>query len=158
MPDQRAGDADERQCGLYIKNNKEREKGTNSKRGKLMKREIPLTFANSRVQSDMDTWNDNLTRAKMFIDTEGRMPDQRAGDADERQCGQWIMNNRKREKGTNSECGKLMKREIPLCRVRILHPYPYKSTTFGGFDLKQLLEFLDFLFRLDLKPTEMSIF
>jgi hypothetical protein len=67
-----------------------------------------------RANISADKWNDNLARAKTFIDTKRRMPDQRAGDADERQCRQWIKNNKKREKGTNSKREKLMKREIPL--------------------------------------------
>jgi hypothetical protein len=98
MPSQRAGDADDRQCGQWIANNKKRGKGTNSDRKQLMRREIPLAFASSQVQSDMDKWIDNLARAKTFIDTEGRMPSQRACDADERQRGQWIANNKKRKK------------------------------------------------------------
>jgi hypothetical protein len=77
-----------------------------------MEREIPLAFAINRVQSDMDKWNDNLARAKTFIDTEGRMPNQRAGDADEKFLGGWIANNKRKEKGTNSEREQLMEREI----------------------------------------------
>ena len=68
----------------------------------------------AQVQSDMDKWNDNLARAKTFIDTEGRMPNQRAGDADEKFLGGWIAGNKRKEKGTNSERELLMKREIPL--------------------------------------------
>ena len=114
MPSQRAGDADERQREKWIVNNKQKEKGTNSDRDQLMRREIPLAFVSNRVQSDMDKWIDNLARAKTFIDTEGRMPSQIAGDADERQRGKWIVNNKQKEKGTNSERDKLMRREIPL--------------------------------------------
>jgi hypothetical protein len=98
MPSQRAGDADDRQCGQWIANNKKREKGPKSDCKQLMRREIPLAFASSQVQSDMDKWIDNLARAKTFIDTEERMPSQIAGDADERQRGQWIANNKKRKK------------------------------------------------------------
>jgi hypothetical protein len=75
-------------------NNKRKEKGKNSEREKLMRREIPLAFGSYQVQSDMDRWIDNLARAKTFIDTEGRMPSQRAGDADERQRGKWNVNNK----------------------------------------------------------------
>jgi hypothetical protein len=46
MPNQRAGDADERFLGRWIANNKVREGGTNSEREQLMRREIPLAFAN----------------------------------------------------------------------------------------------------------------
>jgi hypothetical protein len=66
----------------------------------------------AQVQSDMDKWNDNLARAKTFIDTKGRIPNQRAGDADEKFLGGWIANNKRKEKGTNSEREQLMEREI----------------------------------------------
>jgi hypothetical protein len=112
IPNQRAGDADEKFLGGWIACNKRKEKGTNSERKQLMEREIPLAFAINRVQSDMDKWNDNLARAKTFIDTEGRMPNQRAGDADEKFLGGWIANNKRKEKGTNSEREQLMEREI----------------------------------------------
>jgi uncharacterized protein YlxP (DUF503 family) len=112
IPNQRAGDADEKFLGGWIAGNKRKEKGTNSERKQLMEREIPLAFAINRVQSDMDKWNDNLARAKTFIDTEGRMPNQRAGDADEKFLGGWIANNKRKEKGTNSEREQLMEREI----------------------------------------------
>jgi hypothetical protein len=46
MPNQRAGDADERFLGRWIVNNKVREGETNSEREQLMRREIPLVFAN----------------------------------------------------------------------------------------------------------------
>jgi hypothetical protein len=114
MPCVRTGDADERQCGQWIKNNKQREKGTNSERENLMKREIPLAFASSRVQSEMDKWKDNLARVKSFIDTKKRMPVQRAGDADERKCARWIIKSKWLHGGKNSERENLMKREIPL--------------------------------------------
>jgi hypothetical protein len=112
MPNRRAGDADEKFLGGWIAYNKRKEKGTNSERKQLMEREIPLAFAINRVQSDMDKWNDNLARAKTFIDTEGRMPNQKAGDADEKFLGGWIANNKRKEKGTNSEREQLMEREI----------------------------------------------
>jgi hypothetical protein len=69
-------------------------------------------FTGRQVQ--VDEWIDNLSRAKTFIDTEGRMPSQRAGDAEERRRAHWIANNKKKERGTNSERDQLMKREIPL--------------------------------------------
>jgi hypothetical protein len=46
MPNQKAGDADERSLGQWIKKYKVSEGGTNSEREQLMRREIPLTFAN----------------------------------------------------------------------------------------------------------------
>jgi len=42
------------------------------------------------------------------------MPNQRAGDVDERRLGKWIKNNKVSEGGTNSEREQLMSREIPL--------------------------------------------
>ncbi len=119
MPNQRAGDADEKFLGGWILKNKRKEKGTNSERQQLMEREIPLALtitpiAIARVQANMNKWNDNLARAKTFIDTEGRMPNHRAGDADEKFLGKWILNNKRKEKGTNSEREQLMEREIPL--------------------------------------------
>jgi hypothetical protein len=113
MPSQRAGDADERFLGKWITKNKIKDRGTNSNREQLMMLEIPLAFDSSRVQFEMDKWMDNLAKAKTFIDTEGRMPSQRAGDAEERHRGQWIASNKKKERGTNSEREKLMRREIP---------------------------------------------
>ena len=114
MPRERAGDADEKQHAKWIANNKRMGKGTNSEREKLMRRDIPRAFVSNRVQSKMDKWIDNLTRVKTFIDTEGRMPRVRAGDADEKQHAKWIVNNKRKEKGTNSEREKLMRRDIPL--------------------------------------------
>ena len=46
MPNQRAGDVDERFLGRWIANNKVREGGTNNEREQLMRRKIPLAFAN----------------------------------------------------------------------------------------------------------------
>jgi len=63
----------------------------------------------------VDKWIDNLARVKMFIDTEGRLPRWRAGDADEKQHARWIQNNKLKEKGTNRE--QLMRRDIPLAFV-----------------------------------------
>jgi hypothetical protein len=79
-----------------------------------MRRDIPLAFDGGRVQSDMVKWMDNLTRVKTFIDTERRMPRENSGDADEKQLGRWIAANKFKEKGTNSERDKLMRRDIPL--------------------------------------------
>ena len=59
-------------------------------------------------------WRDNLASAKTFIDTEKRIPNTRAGDVEEKRLGCWIVNNKKNEKGTNSERELLMKSEIPL--------------------------------------------
>ena len=59
-------------------------------------------------------WMDNLAIAKTFIDTEGGMPNKRAGDGDERSLGQWIARYKVSEGGTNSEREQLMRREIPL--------------------------------------------
>ena len=46
MPNARAGDVEEKRLGSWIASNKKNEKGTNSERELLMKREIPLAFAN----------------------------------------------------------------------------------------------------------------
>jgi hypothetical protein len=46
MPNTRAGDVEEKRLGGWIHNNKNKEKGTKSERELLMKREIPLAFAN----------------------------------------------------------------------------------------------------------------
>jgi hypothetical protein len=113
-PSKKSGDADEKQLGEWISNSKRKEKGTNSEREKLMKKNIPLAFEDGRVQSDMVKWMDNLTRFKTFIDTEGRMPRENTGDADEKQLGRWMAANKRKEKGTNSEREKLMKKNIPL--------------------------------------------
>ena len=59
-------------------------------------------------------WRDNLASAKTFIDTEKRIPNARAGDVEEKRLGCWIANNKRNEKGTNSERELLMKSEIPL--------------------------------------------
>ena len=109
MPNKRAGDVDETRLGKWIENNKASEGGTNSEREQLMRREIPLTF-----KDNSDKWIDNLANCKTFIDTEGRMPNTRAGDVDERRLGKWIANNKASEGGTNSEREQLMRREIPL--------------------------------------------
>jgi hypothetical protein len=69
-------------------------------------------FTGRQVQ--VDEWIDNLSRAKMFIDTKERMPSHRAVDVEERRLGNWIVTNKVRERGTNSEREDLMKREIPL--------------------------------------------
>jgi hypothetical protein len=62
----------------------------------------------------VDNWMNNLASAKTFIDTEGRMPKSKAGDAEERRRGQWIAYYKHKEGGTNSEREQLMRREIPL--------------------------------------------
>jgi hypothetical protein len=46
MPNAKAGDVEEKRLGSWIANNKNRERGTKSERELLMKREIPLAFAN----------------------------------------------------------------------------------------------------------------
>jgi hypothetical protein len=46
MPNMRAGDVEEKRLGVWINNNNRKEKGTKSERELLMKREIPLAFAN----------------------------------------------------------------------------------------------------------------
>ena len=46
MPNKIAGDVEERRLGIWIVNNKFSEKGTNSEREQLMRREIPLALAN----------------------------------------------------------------------------------------------------------------
>ena len=53
-------------------------------------------------------------RNKSFIAAEGRMPNQRAGDVDERRLGQWTVYTKSKEVGTNSERDQLTRREIPL--------------------------------------------
>jgi hypothetical protein len=113
-PSQKSGDADEKKLGRWMATNKRKEKGTNSECDKLMRRDIPLAFEDGRVQSGMVKWMDNLTRVKTFIDTEGRMPRENTGDADEKHLGRWMAANKRKEKGTNSERKKLMKKNIPL--------------------------------------------
>ena len=84
--------------GLRI--TKKKEGGTNSEREKLMRRKIPLTFEDyihPGRQVQVDKWIDNLARAKTFVDTEGRMPSQIAGDAEERRRAQWIVKTKKRK-------------------------------------------------------------
>jgi hypothetical protein len=46
MPNARAGYVEEKRIGSWIESNKKREKGTKSERELLMKKEIPLAFAN----------------------------------------------------------------------------------------------------------------
>jgi len=114
MPKKIADDVEERRLGNWIANNKFSEKGTNSEREQLMRREIPLAFVEySRPDQDVK-WIDNLASAKTFIDTKERMPNQRAGDVDERRLGIWIANNNASERRTNSAREQLMRREIPL--------------------------------------------
>jgi hypothetical protein len=74
-----------------------------------MKREIPLAF-----KDNSDKWIDNLANCKTFIDTKGRMPNQRAGDVDESRLGRWIARYKVSKGGTNSEREQLMRSEIPL--------------------------------------------
>jgi hypothetical protein len=62
---------------------------------------------------------DNLARAKTFIDTEGRMPKSKTGDAGERRLGQWIAYFKYKEGGTNSEREQLMRREFPLLALQL---------------------------------------
>ena len=50
------------------------EGGTNSECEQLMRREIPLAFEDYIRPVQVGKWMDNLASAKMFIDTEGRMP------------------------------------------------------------------------------------
>jgi hypothetical protein len=114
MPHVRAGDVEEKRLGNWIANNKNKEKGTNSEREQLMKSEIPLAFEyNDRQVRDVK-WRDYLASAKTFIDTENRIPNTRAGDVEEKRLGIWIVNNKRNEKGTNSEREQLMKSEIPI--------------------------------------------
>ena len=46
MPNQIADNVEERHLRIWIAHNKSYEKGTNSEREQLMRREIPLAFAN----------------------------------------------------------------------------------------------------------------
>jgi hypothetical protein len=48
-------------------------------------------------------WNDTLESLKLFIVIKGRMPKQKAADDEERCLGNWIINNKKKEGGTNSK-------------------------------------------------------
>jgi hypothetical protein len=114
MPSNKADDVEERRLGRWIARYKSKEKGTNSERDQLMRREIPLAFVdNSHPVKDVK-WRGNLASAKTFIDTEGRMPSDKADDVEERRLGRWIDNNKFKEKGTNSERDQLMRTEIPL--------------------------------------------
>ena len=114
MPSNKADDVEERRLGCWIARYKSKEKGTNSERDQLMRREIPLAFVdNSHPVQDVK-WCGNLTSAKTFIDTEERMPSDKVGDVEERRLGRWIAKYKSSEKGTNSERDQLMRTEIPL--------------------------------------------
>ena len=78
----------------------------------------------SMVLVQVDEWIDNIARAKRFINTKGRMPSQRAGDAEERRRGQWIAKFKHKEGGTNSEREKLMRREISLAFENYIRRVP----------------------------------
>jgi hypothetical protein len=112
MPNQRTGDVDERHLRIWIANNKVSKGGTSSEREQLMRREILLACKNNWPQDNK--WNNNLTKVKMFINTEGRIPNRRAGDVDERRLGIWLERYKGIEGGTNSKRGQLMRSEIPL--------------------------------------------
>ena len=112
MPNQRAGDVDERRLRIWIVNNKVSEGGTSSERKQLMRREILLACENNWPQDNK--WNNNLTKVKLFISTEGRIPNRRAGDVDERRLGIWLERYEGIEGGTNSKRGQLMRSEILL--------------------------------------------
>jgi len=114
MPNQIADDVEERCLRIWIAHNTSYEKGTNSEREQLMRREIPLAFADNSCPDQYIKWCDNLASAKIFIDTKERMPNKIAGDVEERCLRTWIANNKFSEKGTNSEREQLMRREIPL--------------------------------------------
>ncbi len=79
-----------------------------------MRSEIPLTFENNRRRVQVDEWIDNLTRAKTFIDTKGKMPAICSIDVEERRLGIWIARYKGIEGGTNSERDQLMRSDIPL--------------------------------------------
>jgi hypothetical protein len=114
MPNKRAGGVEEKRLGSWIDNNKRYEKGTNSERDQLMRSEIPLAFEDNSHPAQDVKWRDNLASAKTFIVTEKRMPNKRAGGVEEKRLGSWIDNNKRKEKGTNSERDQLMRSEIPL--------------------------------------------
>ena len=59
-----------------------------------------------------DKWLDKLASVKPFIATEGRLPKQAAGDAEERNLGQWIAKIEHIEGGI-SKREQLMRREFP---------------------------------------------
>jgi len=110
IPNRRAGDVEEKRLGCWILKDKKNVKGTNSERELLMKSEIPLAFEDvGRPVQDVK-WRGNLASVKTFIDTEKRIPNARAGDVEEKRLGCWIANNKKNEKGTNSERELLMKK------------------------------------------------
>jgi hypothetical protein len=79
-----------------------------------MRSEIPLAFEDNSHPAQDVKWRDNLASAKTFIVTEKRMPNKRAGGVEEKRLGSWIDNNKRKEKGTNSERDQLMRSEIPL--------------------------------------------
>ena len=75
---------------------------------------ISMAISGKVSTGRLNKWRDNLASAKTFIDTKERMPNQRAGDVEERCLRIWIANNKGYEKGTNSEREQLMRREVPL--------------------------------------------
>jgi len=70
--------------------------------------------ANIISHVDVNKWNDKLASVKSFIAVKGRMPNKRAGDADEICLGKWIARNKNSQKGTSSKREQLMRREVPL--------------------------------------------
>jgi len=94
MPNQIADDVEERCLRIWIAHNTSYEKGTNSEREQLMRREIPLAFADNSCPDQYIKWCDNLASAKMFIDTKERMPNKIAGDVEERRLRTWIANKK----------------------------------------------------------------
>ena len=75
---------------------------------------ISMALSGKVSTGRLNKWIDNLASAKTFIDTEGKMPNQRADDVDERSRRQWIPRYKAKEVGTNGDREQLMRREIPL--------------------------------------------
>jgi hypothetical protein len=100
-PKENSSDAGERSLANWINHSKR-----NNEREQLMRREIPIVF-------EVDGWRDVLEKVMMFIATEGRKPIEQSSDANEKKLANWINNNKRKEKGTNSERDQMMRRDIP---------------------------------------------
>ena len=104
MPNRRTADDVGRSLGNKIVSNKRKEGGTGSKGEQLLRRDVPRAS---------DIWNDKLASAKSFVARTGRMPSKYADDDVKRSLRDWIMNNRRKEGGTDSEREQLLRKEVP---------------------------------------------
>jgi hypothetical protein len=97
MPNQRDDDVAERRLGKWIVRNKVSERGNNSERKQLMRRETPPAFEDNSSRVQVDKWMNNLANCKKFFVAKGRMPNKKADDVDERRLGKWNNNNKSRK-------------------------------------------------------------